>query len=312
MSLPWTVVMATGIVSVSLELARHELLSRMLLAAAGAVWVALVILAARQLVRDRRGGWSAARSPTSLSVVAGTAVLGSRLLAFGSRVAAVVLLALAAGAWLSLSVVQLRRMELPRSGSSFMLTVALQSLAALSSAVSASTHAAWLTWVAVAACIAGVTLYPLALARFDLGELRAGRGDQWIVGGAIAITTLVGGELSHAVVDTRAAPGLVPVLHTFTVVAWAVSASWLLVLLGSEFAFPRLGYDQRRWSTVFPVGMYAACSFEAGRVAALPAVVSFAQVWTWVAVVVWAVVAVAAVSAVRRTPPVSAVRRTPR
>jgi hypothetical protein len=36
---------------------------------------------------------------------------------------------------------------------------------------------------------------------------------------------------------------------------------WLPVLLLDEALHPRPRYDVRRWSTVFPVGMYAACSF---------------------------------------------------
>ena len=46
-------------------------------------------------------------------------------------------------------------------------------------------------------------------------------------------------------------------------------------------------YDLRRWSTVFPVGMYAACSFVVGAVASVPAITDFARVWVWVAVAVW-------------------------
>ena len=34
---------------------------------------------------------------------------------------------------------------------------------------------------------------------------------------------------------------------------------WLPVLLLAEILRPRLHYDVRRWSTVFPVGTYGAC-----------------------------------------------------
>lgn len=59
---------------------------------------------------------------------------------------------------------------------------------------------------------------------------------------------------------------------------------------GREALHPRLGYDVRRWSTVFPVGMYAACSFIVGVAASAPAITDFARVWVWVAVAVWLVV----------------------
>jgi hypothetical protein len=65
---------------------------------------------------------------------------------------------------------------------------------------------------------------------------------------------------------------------------------WLPLLLLAEALGPRLHYDVRRWSTVFPFGMYAACSFVVAMVAHAGAITSFARVWVWVALAVWAVV----------------------
>jgi tellurite resistance protein TehA-like permease len=45
----------------------------------------------------------------------------------------------------------------------------------------------------------------------------------------------------------------------------------------------RLSYDVRRWATVFPLGMYAACSFAAGQVTGITGIADFGRVWTWVA-----------------------------
>ena len=74
---------------------------------------------------------------------------------------------------------------------------------------------------------------------------------------------------------------------------WALTMLWLPVLVVAEITHRRLGYDVRRWSTVFPVGMYAACSFVLGAAAHAGGITSFASVWVWVAVAVWAVVLVA-------------------
>jgi tellurite resistance protein TehA-like permease len=65
---------------------------------------------------------------------------------------------------------------------------------------------------------------------------------------------------------------------------------WLPMLLVAEALRPRLRYDVRRWSTVFPVGMYAACSFVVGTVAHASGITDFARVWVWVGLAVWAVV----------------------
>ena len=41
--------------------------------------------------------------------------------------------------------------------------------------------------------------------------------------------------------------------------------------------------DVRRWATVFPLGMYAACSLATGQVTGITGIADFGQVWTWVA-----------------------------
>ena len=58
---------------------------------------------------------------------------------------------------------------------------------------------------------------------------------------------------------------------------------WLAPLIAAEALRPRLSYDVRRWATVFPLGMYAACSFALGQVTGISV---FARVWTWLAVTV--------------------------
>jgi len=70
---------------------------------------------------------------------------------------------------------------------------------------------------------------------------------------------------------------------------------WLLVLLVAETRWPRLEYDARRWSTVFPLGMYAACSFAVGVVAHADAIVSFARVSVWIGLASWAIVSAATI-----------------
>jgi tellurite resistance protein TehA-like permease len=50
-------------------------------------------------------------------------------------------------------------------------------------------------------------------------------------------------------------------LRALGLITWTFAVAWLpLLLLSSELPRPRLDYDLRRWSTVFPVGMYAAIS----------------------------------------------------
>ena len=74
------------------------------------------------------------------------------------------------------------------------------------------------------------------------------------------------------------------VLTTGTLVLWSLALAWVPVLLVCEAVRPRLRYDLRRWATVFPLGMYAACSFTVGQVAGISGISRFGQVETWVAV----------------------------
>ena len=56
-----------------------------------------------------------------------------------------------------------------------------------------------------------------------------------------------------------------------------------LLVTGLRSCRPRLTYDVRRWATVFPLGMYAACSFATGQVTGIAGIADFGHVWTWIA-----------------------------
>ncbi|MHB8491671.1 MAG: SLAC1 family transporter [Solirubrobacteraceae bacterium] len=86
-------------------------------------------------------------------------------------------------------------------------------------------------------------------------------------------------------------------------VLWVLTLLWLPVLLFAEVRWPRGRYSVRRWSTVFPVGMYAACSFVVGKVDSAQAITDLARVWVWVALAVWALVAAGLARATARALP---------
>ena len=89
----------------------------------------------------------------------------------------------------------------------------------------------------------------------------------WINMGAMAISTLAGSLL---ILNAPQAPFLVsllPFLKGFTVFYWAAGTWWIpmLLLLGiwrhGVRRFP-LRYDPLYWGAVFPLGMYAACTWQ--------------------------------------------------
>jgi hypothetical protein len=256
--------MGTGIVSEALALDGHPALSDVLLAIAVALAVALGAVLVAALRADRRAVARAAATPASLTVVAALGVLGTRLTQVGSRGIGIALLALAIACWVPLLVAVLRAWHRPAGGGVFLVSVATQAIAVVAATLGAR-------GLGLVLLVTGLGLYAFALGSFDLAEIRRGRGDQWVAGGALAIAALA-----------AAACALRAVSH----VLWGVAMVWLPVLIAGEVLAPRRGFDPRRWSTVFPVGMYAAMSHAVG-------VTAFARAWTWVAVAVWAVVAVA-------------------
>ena len=194
----------------------------------------------------------------------------------------------------------LRHWELPTFGGSLILSVCTESLAVLAAAVAAAERATWLLFVALALCVLGLAFYVFVIVRFDLRQLIVGCGDHWITGGALALATLAAARITLAARSLGILGGALGTLESATVVLWVMSIAWLPVLVIAEAAWPRPGFDLRRWATVFPVGMYAACSGLGGSAAHASLMTTFAQVWVWIALAVWLVVSVATVGRARQ------------
>jgi tellurite resistance protein TehA-like permease len=275
----WAIVMGAGIVSADLHADRQLALSAIMLWFAAGVWLVLGVRLALRHDRLARE----ARSPVAFTGVAGTAVLGTRLALQDYHLAAAVLLAVA-GLWWALVVVPvLRHWKTPTVGLSFVLSVATEGLAVLAAALAVSYRAGWLLAVAIAGLVLGLAFYVFAAARFDLRELVNGHGDHWVAGGALAISTLAAASVTQAGAALGLLSGQHPALTAGTLVLWCLALAWLLPLLTAEVLRPRPDYDVRRWATVFPLGMYAACSFATGQITGITGMTDFAQIWTWVA-----------------------------
>jgi tellurite resistance protein TehA-like permease len=279
--------MGTGIVSIALSLDHHATLAKILLAVAAAVWIALAWVLVRRTLADRPRLEREARAPAALTGVAATAVLGAGVERLGWNWAGVALLAVAFVLWLALIGPVLIHLRAPAAGVAFLLTVATASLAVLASVLAVHEHADWLLYAALALVVLGLALYVLVLARFDFRQLIVGRGDHWVTGGALAISTLAAAQIA---LDARRLHALsFHALETASIVLWALTIAWLPALLVFEALRPRLHHDVARWATVFPVGMYAACSFAVGTVAHATGITDFARVWVWIALALWLV-----------------------
>ncbi len=280
--------MATGIVSIALLFDGNRGISRVLLGIALAVWLLLAGLFLWRAASDRGRFGAEARSAAGLTGVAGTAVLGARFLELGWSGPAAAMLVLAGGLWLVLIPLVLSTLPRRASGGLFMLTVSAQSLAVLAASLAEHDRAPFMEYLALPLAAAGVVLYLLVLARFDFRELLRGSGDQWIGGGALAITTLAGAQITHAAARLAVLGGSGTISDDVTLALWAAAVAWLPALLIGELHKPRPHYDAHRWATVFPFGMYAVCSYATSGVVGIAPLHTFAQTWTWIALAAWA------------------------
>ncbi len=282
-------VMATAIISVGLHLTGHEALSRVALVLAAALWLLLAGDFLTRLLRDRDRWSGEADTPPALTAVAATTVLGTRLSALGWQTAAAALLALAAALWPVLLIAVVRHWQRRMPGAVFLVCVATQGLGVLAGTLSPAVGVAWLGWAALAVFGLGLVLYGEALVRFDLREVRDGAGDQWIGGGALAISALTASKLALSPLWTGAAH---MALRIAALVLLGLNVTACAVLLGAEVYRPRPRYDVRRWSTVFPVGMTAAAALSTSDATGIGALHPLGAVVLGIAVAAWLLVLV--------------------
>jgi hypothetical protein len=287
--------MSTAVLSVASAGAGMGVLSWVLLAIALAAEFVLGIALVTRLVADRSSWLADARTPGSLTGVAATAVIGSRLASIGWEPAAWLCLAVGALLWSVLMPLVLRHWRVPTVGVSFLVCVATEGLAALLATVGGRAAVS----AGLACFVLGLVLYAGVLARFDWRQLSVGAGDQWVVAGALAISSLAGAQLVLAGERLHLLTPLQAPLRIATLVIWAIALTGYVVLLGTELGWPRWAYDQRRWATVFPMGMTAAASIAVGAVEGLRSVTVVGEVLLWPGLAAWVLTAVASTRARR-------------
>ncbi|MFI6089665.1 tellurite resistance/C4-dicarboxylate transporter family protein [Streptomyces sp. NPDC051218] len=305
------VVMATAILSVGLHLLGVEWASLALLVIAVLVWAFLATVFVTHLLTERDRWLRETDTAPALTAVAATAVLGTRLSLLGHQPVSVALLCLSVLLWPVLMSHVIRHWQSKVPGAAYLVCVATQAIVVLAATVATADRQAWLMWPALVLFAIGVALYAVVLLRFDFRQLATGRGDQWIIAGAMAITALAGSKLVAAAVPDGVLRWATPAhdaLRVITLVALGVAFAWYALLVVCELRWPRLHYDVRRWATVFPLGMTAVAALSTATATDVPALWTCGKVLLWAALAVWVVVAVAAVRTTHDAtePPISA------
>ncbi|MFI8873668.1 tellurite resistance/C4-dicarboxylate transporter family protein [Streptomyces sp. NPDC055243] len=297
------VVMATAVLSVGLHLLGVEWASLALLVVALVVWLFLAAVFARHLLTERDRWRHEIDTPPALTAVAATAVLGTRLSLLGHQPVSVALLCLSVLLWPLLMSHVIRHWQSRLPGAAYLVCVATQAIVVLAATVATADRLTWLMWPALVLFVIGLVLYAVVLRRFDFGQLVTGRGDHWIIAGAMAISALAGSKLVAASAPhgpLHWATSAHDALRVATLVALGLAFAWYAVLVVCELMRPRPHYDVRRWATVFPLGMTAVAALSTSTAAAVPWLWTCGKVLLWPALAVWTVVAVGALRAAAR------------
>lgn len=322
----FALVMASGIISVGLELEGFALLSWALLAVCVAAFVLLLGLTLWRFVAYRAAVNEDFMDPRRafgfFTFVAGTNVLGVRLGMEGLHGATAALLVLSGSAWLVLGYVVpwtavLGREERPvvaaANGTWFIWVVASQSVAVAAATIEPVFPGVRreLALLAVVSWSVGVFLYAAAGLIVSLRLMLYPFGPEeltppyWVAMGALAITVLAGARIVE-MADAPMVAATRDLIAGLAVVFWAF-ATWLIpVLVGAGWwrhvvrKVP-LRYEATLWSIIFPLGMYAVAGIYLGEADDLPVVGMVGRVELWVALAAWAVVLVAMGRHVTRT-----------
>jgi tellurite resistance protein TehA-like permease len=321
----FAMVMATGIVSITAALLGMRAVGVALLwlnvAAYSTIWVislARLALYPREFLEDLTDH---KLGPGFFTVIAGSCILGSQfVLIFQSYTAAVFLWALGIVLWIGLTYTIFTAFTIKEhkptldegiSGAWLLAVVATQSISVLSALIASHWEqpyrletnffalSMWLWGGMLYIWMISLIFYRYTFFNFSPGDLAP---PYWINMGAMAISTLAGSLLIINSPDAPFLHSLLPFLKGFTVFYWATGTWWipmLIVLAVWRYVykgFP-LKYDPLYWGAVFPLGMYAVCTYQMARAMDLPFLDVFPRYFFYIALIAWAIAFASLVSA---------------
>lgn len=312
----FALVMATGIVSISMHLHGVPLLPTLLLWLNVAFFAVLVIATAARAALFRKAFaadiQSHSRGVGFFSLVAASAVFGSQLVvqvnapviaSFFWCTTAILWLAITYGLFALFTVHPNKpRLSEGLNGGWLVSVVAAQSLVIISILMlgtgTGASYADEIVFAGLVLWLGGGALYLLliTLIFFRYTFLPMSPEDltppYWINMGALAISTLAGSLLLKTAASSPIIAELSPFIRGVTLSFWAAGTWWIpmLLLLGFWRYVVRgvpFTYDPLYWGGVFPLGMYSVCTFHLTETFHVPFLQPVSYVFMLLAATAW-------------------------
>ncbi|WP_342505712.1 tellurite resistance/C4-dicarboxylate transporter family protein [Sporosarcina sp. FSL K6-2383] len=310
----FSVVMATGALSIALHLLDMHAIAHVLLHVNTAAYLILWILTILRLTyyfpRVIEDLTSHSNGPGFFTLVAGTCVFGSQLIIIAENYQlASYLWGLGIILWLTIMYVFFTAVTIRKNkpalseginGAWLIAAVATQSISILGTLLSdrVTSGQEILLFITLCMFLLGCMLYlniiTLIFYRFTFLELKhaALTPPYWINMGAVAITTLAGSTLLLHADNWPLLVELTPFIKGFTLFFWITGTWWiplLFILMIWRHIYHRypLKYDPQFWGMAFPLAMYTTSTFQLSKALQLPFLVIIPRFMVFVAIAAW-------------------------